>query len=47
MLSNESSQLWISSTDLLQDRLEHLGILLNNLSELLELWVVSQEIEIS
>jgi hypothetical protein len=41
VLSYERSKLWISSADLLQNRLEHLRVLLYNLSELLELRVIS------
>jgi hypothetical protein len=41
MLSDELGQLRISSTDLLQDRLEHLRVLLHDLSKLLELGVIS------
>jgi hypothetical protein len=38
-------QLRISGSDLLQDRLKHLRLQLYNLSQLLELWVVTQEIQ--
>lgn len=38
-------QLGVTLTNLLQDRLEHLGLLLYDLSQLLELWVVAQEVK--
>lgn len=47
MLTNQSSQLWVTSSNLLQDRLEHLRILLDDLSQLLELRVISEEIEVA
>jgi hypothetical protein len=47
VLPNELSQLWVASADLLEDRLKHLGLLLDDLSELLELWVISQEVEVT
>lgn len=43
MLSNQLGQLWVASTDLLKDWLKHLRLLLYNLSQLLELWIVTQE----
>ncbi|MCP6237188.1 hypothetical protein NL436_27275, partial [Klebsiella pneumoniae] len=36
----------IASSDLLEDGLEHLGLLLNKLAQLLEVAVVPQEVEI-
>ena len=47
MLTNQSSQLWVTSSNLLQDGLEHLRILLDDLSQLLELRVISEEIEVA
>ena len=47
MLSDQLSQLWVSSANLLKDRLEHLRLLLDDLSELLELGIVSEEIKIA
>jgi hypothetical protein len=38
-------QLGVALTDLLQNRFKHLGLLLYDLSQLLELWVVAQEVE--
>lgn len=38
-------QLGVSGSDLLQDRLKHLRLQLYNLSQLLKLWVVTQEIQ--
>jgi hypothetical protein len=40
-------ELWVAGTDLLEDWLEHLRLLLDDLSQLLELWVISQEVEIA
>jgi hypothetical protein len=42
---NHLSQLGVTLTNLLQDRLEHLGLLLYDLSQLLELWVVAQKVK--
>lgn len=47
MVSNELRKLGIASTELLQDRLQHPGLLLDHLAELLKLGVVSEELEIS
>lgn len=47
MGGDKLSQLGVASAELLQDRLQHLGLLLNNLSELLELSVVSEEVEVA
>jgi hypothetical protein len=44
---NELCKLGISSTNLLKDRFEHLGLLLDDLSKLLELRVVAQEVKIA
>jgi hypothetical protein len=47
MLTDQSSQLWVTSSNLLKDWLKHLRILLNDLAELLKLRVVSEEVEIA
>jgi hypothetical protein len=47
ILGNELGQLRVARSELLQDRLQHLGLLLDNLAELLELWVVSQEVQVT
>jgi hypothetical protein len=47
MLSDQLCQLWVTSADLLEDRLEHLGLLLHDLAELLELGVVAEEVEVA
>jgi hypothetical protein len=47
MLSDKLGELWVSSTDLLQDGLQHLRVLLHDLSELLELRIISQEVKVS
>lgn len=44
---NELSQLRVAGTKLLEDGLEHLRLLLDNLAELLELGVMSQEVEVT
>lgn len=40
-------KLRVSGTELLQDGLEHLGLLLNHLSKLLELSVVTQPVQVT
>lgn len=47
VLRNKLGQLGVTSTELLQDRLEHLGLLLDNLAELLELGIVAEEVEVT
>jgi hypothetical protein len=44
---NQLRQLRVASAELLQDRLQHLRLLLNNLAELLKLGVVSEEVEVA
>lgn len=40
-------QLRVSGSQLLKNGLQHLGLLLYDLTELLELWVVAKEVEVS
>ncbi len=47
VLGDQLGKLRVASAQLLQDRLEHLGLLLDNLAELLELGVVPQEVEVA
>src|SRR3569833_1162964 len=47
VLGDQLRQLRVASTKLLQDRLQHLGLLLHTLAELLELGVMSQEVEVA
>lgn len=47
VLTNQLSQLWITCSDLLQDGFEHLRLLLHQLSQLLEMRIVAEEIEIA
>lgn len=47
VLADHLSELRVTSTELLQDRLQHLGLLLHKLTHLLELGIVAQEIEVS
>jgi len=47
VLRDELSQLRVARAELLQDRLQHLGLLLNDLAELLELGVRSEEVEVA
>lgn len=44
---NELSKLRVAGAKLLEDGLEHLWLLLDNLAELLELGVMSQEVEVT
>lgn len=44
---NELGQLGVTSAKLLQDGLEHLGLLLHDLAQLLELGVAAEEIEVT
>lgn len=44
---NELSELRVAGAKLLEDGLEHLWLLLDNLAELLELGVMSQEVEVT
>lgn len=44
---NKLSQLGVSGTKLLENGLQHLGLLLNDLAKLLELGVVSEEIQVA
>ena len=46
MLSNQLSKLGVPSADLLEDGFEHARLGLYNLSELLELGIVSEEVQI-
>jgi hypothetical protein len=46
ILGDDLRELRIASGNLLQDRLKHLWLLLDNLSQLLERWVVAQEVEV-
>jgi transcription initiation factor IIE alpha subunit len=45
--SNQLGQLRIAGSELLENWLEHLRLLLNNLAELLELSIVSQKVEVT
>lgn len=47
VLGNQLSELGVAGTELLQDRLEHLGLLLDNLAKLLELCVVPEELQVA
>lgn len=47
ILTDKLSELRVSGTELLKDRLKHLRLLLDDLSQLLELRVVTKEIEVS
>jgi hypothetical protein len=47
MLSDQLCQLWVASADLLKDWLEHLWLLLDDLAELLELGVITEEIKVA
>jgi hypothetical protein len=47
ILPDQCSKLWVPSADLLQDRFEHLRLLLHNLTQLLELRIISEEIKIA
>jgi hypothetical protein len=47
MLADQLGELGVASANLLQDWLEHLWLLLDNLSQLLELRVISEKVEIS
>jgi hypothetical protein len=47
MLSDQLRQLWVTSAHLLEDRFEHLGLLLHDLAKLLELGVVAEEVEVT
>ena len=47
VITDELSQLGVSGAKLLEDGLQHLGLLLDNLPQLLELSVVSEEVEIA
>lgn len=44
VIGDQLSKLRIASADLLEDRFKHLRLLLHNLSQLLELGVVAQEV---
>lgn len=44
---DQLGKLGVASTELLQNRLEHLGLLLNDLTELLELSIVPKEVEVT
>jgi hypothetical protein len=45
MVGDHLRELGVSSSDLLQDRFKHLRLLLYDLSQLLELWVVAQKVK--
>ena len=45
VVCNQLGQLWVASSDLLQNGFKHLWLLLYDLSQLLELWIVTQEIQ--
>lgn len=45
--TNQLSQLRVAGTELLQDWLQHLRLLLNDLTELLELGVAAQKVEVT
>jgi hypothetical protein len=47
VLGDQLGKLGVASTQLLQDGLQHLGLLLDNLTQLLELGVVSQEVQVA
>ena len=47
MRGDELSQLWVPGAELLEDGLQHLGLLLDNLAELLELSIVPEEVEVT
>lgn len=47
ILSDYLRELWVASCNGLEDWLEHGRLLLDDLSQLLELWVVAQEVEVS
>lgn len=47
VLGNQVGELGVASTQLLQNRLQHLRLLLDNLTKLLKLWVVSQEVQVA
>ena len=47
VLTNKLGKLRVSCTDLLKDRLKHLGLLLYELSQLLKVRVVAQKFEIA
>jgi hypothetical protein len=47
VLSDQLCQLWVTSAYLLEDGLEHLGLLLHDLTKLLELGIVTEEIEVA
>lgn len=47
VLGNELSQSGVASAELLQDGLQHLRLLLDNLAQLLELGVVSKEVQVA
>ena len=45
--ADQLCQLWVTSSNTLQDWLEHLWLLLNDLSQLLKLWVVAKPIQVT
>ena len=47
VLRNEKCQLGVAGAELLQDRLQHLRLLLNDLAQLLELRVVAEKVEVA
>lgn len=46
VVRNELCKKGVTRTELFEDGLEHLGLLLDDLAKLLELWVVSEEVEV-
>jgi hypothetical protein len=47
MLGNQLRKLRVTGTKLLKDGLQHLGLLLDDLAELLKLGVVAQEVQVA
>lgn len=47
VLSDQLGELRVAGTELLEDGLQHLGLLLDDLTELLKLGVISQEIQVA
>lgn len=47
VLRDELGKLWVASAELCEDRLQHLRLLLDDLAQLLELGIVTQEIEVA
>lgn len=47
VVGDQLSKLGVAGTELLENRLQHLGLLLDDLTELLELSVVSEEVQVA